>query len=59
MDLSFHSVNNPSKVEFIYDNTERNYTTIYEYLEYNSNNYPTKIRVNGKGEIEIKYIEAK
>jgi len=57
--LWFQTVNNPSKIEFIYDDSERNSTTIYEYLEYNSNDYPTKIRVNGKGEIEIKYIEAK
>jgi hypothetical protein len=56
--LWFQTVNNPSKIEFIYDDSERNSTTIYEYLEYNSNDYPTKIRVNGKGEIEIKYIEA-
>jgi hypothetical protein len=55
--LWFQTVNNPSKIEFIYDNAEKNYTTTFEYLEYNSNNYPTKIRVNGKGEIEIKYIE--
>ena len=57
--LWFQTVNNPSKIEFIYDDSERNSTTIYEYLEYNNNDYPTKIRVNGKGEIEIKYIEAK
>jgi hypothetical protein len=56
--LWFQSKNNPSKIEFIYDNAERNHSVIYEYLEYNSNDYPTKIKL-GLAEVEIKYIEAK
>jgi len=49
-----HTVNNPLKREFSYGKS-----TVYEYLEYNSYGYPTKIKVNGLAEVEIKYIEAK
>ena len=57
--MGVHQINNSLKSEFIFDDTNRNYTTTYEYLEYNDNDYPTKIKVNGLAEIEIKYIEAK
>jgi len=57
--MGAHKINNSLKSEFIFDNTNRNYTTTYEYLEYNDNDYPIKIKVNGLAEIEIKYIEAK
>jgi hypothetical protein len=50
--LSFQSVNNPLQVEHV-TNHGGNYTIGYNYLEYNSNNYPTKIN-----DMEIKYIDA-
>ena len=52
--LGSHTVNNP--IETISTNHFENQTTVYEY-EYNSSDYPTKIKVNGLAEIEIKYIE--
>ena len=55
--LGYHSVNNPAKIEFQSDHG--NYTIVYEYLIYNSNDYPTKIKVDDLAEIEIKYIETK
>ena len=51
--LAFQIVNNP--VEII----SEKYPTLIEYLEFNSNDYPTKIKVDRSYEIEIKYIECK
>jgi len=57
--LGFQTENNPVKLETL--NSEGNIisTTLYEYSAFNSYNYPTKIKIDGLYEIEIKYIEAK
>jgi len=53
LDFIFHTVNNPVTIQ------SDDYSCSWEYLAYNRNDYPTKAKIHGLYEVEIKYIDAK